>query len=44
VLATGPVSFSAIQLIGVANDRVRDRVRGYTATKVAVYPPWFQLG
>lgn len=41
-LAKGPVPFDAIQLVGVANDRVRDRVRGFTATKVAVYPPWFQ--
>jgi len=42
VLAPGTVPFDAIQLIGVANDRVRDRVRDFTATKVAVYPPWFQ--
>lgn len=39
--------FDLVQLIGVANDRVRDQVRelletaGFT-TKVAVYPPWFQ--
>jgi len=36
-----------ITLLGVANDRVRDTVRGILATssyrpKVAVYPPWFQ--
>lgn len=39
--------FDAVQLIGVANDRVRDTVRAKLeaagfATKVAVYPPWFQ--
>jgi len=39
--------FAAVQLIGVANDRVRDRVRELlpaspAAPKVAVYPPWFQ--
>lgn len=42
VLAPESVPFEAIQLIGVANDRVRDRVREFTPTKVAVYPPWFQ--
>jgi hypothetical protein len=42
VLAPGAVDFGVIQLIGVANDRVRDRVREQTSTKVAVYPPWFQ--
>jgi hypothetical protein len=42
VLALQSVPFDAIQLIGVANDRVRDRVRDLTPTKVAVYPPWFQ--
>lgn len=52
VLAPGEVPFAAIQLIGVANDRVRDRVRELvgsrpagtagSAPKVAVYPPWFQ--
>ncbi|MBX3099732.1 MAG: DUF4433 domain-containing protein [Salinibacterium sp.] len=41
VLAFDSVPFDAIQLIGVANDRVRDRVRALTGTKVAVYPPWF---
>jgi hypothetical protein len=41
-LVPGAVPFSAIQLIGVANDRVRDQVRALTATKTAVYPPWFQ--
>ena len=44
VLAPGTVLYEAIQLIGVANDRVRDRVRELSTggTKVAVYPPWFQ--
>ncbi|CAN5311371.1 hypothetical protein BH11ACT4_BH11ACT4_23610 [soil metagenome] len=47
-LAPHAVPFSSVQLIGVANDRVRDRVRdllrgaGGLAPKVAVYPPWFQ--
>ena len=41
VLAWESVPFAAIQLIGVANDPVRDRVRELTSTKVAVYPPWF---
>lgn len=39
--------FEAVQLIGVANDRIRDTVKAKLeaagfATKVAVYPPWFQ--
>lgn len=45
VLAAGSVPFEAIQLIGVANDPARERVRailGSTRTKVVVYPPWFQ--
>ncbi|MEP6481908.1 MAG: DUF4433 domain-containing protein [Rhodoglobus sp.] len=47
-LVHGSVPFAAVQLIGVANDPVRERVREMvaatfgTATKVAVYPPWFQ--
>jgi hypothetical protein len=41
-LVPGSVPVEAIQLIGVANDRVRERVRDLTSTKVAVYPPWFQ--
>lgn len=41
VLAKGRVPWRAIQLIGVANEKVRDRVRAMTNTKVAVYPPWF---
>lgn len=37
--------FEAITLIGVANEKVRDEVRGILRSKgpkVAVYPPWFQ--
>lgn len=41
LLAPQSVAYESIQLIGVANDRVRDRVRELTSTKVAVYPPWF---
>ncbi len=41
-LALGAVPVESIQIIGVANDRVRDRVRELTGIKVAVYPPWFQ--
>lgn len=45
-LVAGSVPFESIQLIGVANEPVRDRVRSLLAsaglsTKVAVYPPWF---
>lgn len=40
-LAKGSVPWEAVQLIGVANEKVRDRVRQLTSTKVAVYPPWF---
>lgn len=46
VLALGSVAFDTIQLLGVANDPVRERVRAVLGsgvrTKVAVYPPWFQ--
>ena len=48
LLAAAPVPFSAITLVGVANEPVRDLVRqlladvGGAAPKVAVYPPWFQ--
>jgi len=53
VLALGTVELSRVQLIGVANDPMRERVRemlvavagGRSDTallKVAVYPPWFQ--
>jgi hypothetical protein len=46
-LVRGEVPLERIQLIAVANDRVRDRVRSALAavgakTRVAVYPPWFQ--
>ena len=44
-LARRSFPFASVQLIGVANDRVRDRVRDLLrgpAPKVAVYPPWFQ--
>ena len=40
-LAKDRVPWEAVQLIGVANERIRDRVRELTSTKVAVYPPWF---
>ena len=53
VLATETVELSRVQLIGVANDPMRERVRGMLVEvaggrsdtaqlKVAVYPPWFQ--
>ena len=47
ILAPGTVAFEAITLIGVPNDRVRDRVKRLIAdaghvTKVSVFPPWFQ--
>ena len=40
------VPLDAVQLVGVASDPVRDRVRGLLqdagrSTKVIVYPPWF---
>lgn len=46
-LVKGDVPLERIQLIAVANDRVRDRVRAALSavgakTRVAVYPPWFQ--
>lgn len=46
VLVKDSVPFEAVQLIGVANEPRRDRVREILAgaglrTKVAVYPPWF---
>jgi hypothetical protein len=45
-LAKESFAFDSVQLIGVANDPMRERVRGMLdaanfATKVAVYPPWF---
>lgn len=47
-LALESFPIDAVQLIGVANDRVRDTVKELLADsgfapKVAVYPPWFQL-
>ena len=48
VLAAAAFHFTRISLIGVANERVRDRVKELLAEtsknhtpKVAVYPPWF---
>lgn len=46
VLVPDAVPFEAIQLIGVANDPAKDRVRALLTghgltTRVAVYPPWF---
>ncbi|MRG60536.1 DUF4433 domain-containing protein [Agromyces sp. CFH 90414] len=45
-LVRDEVPLERIQVIAVANDRVRDRVRAAIAavgvkTRVAVYPPWF---
>jgi hypothetical protein len=48
LLAASPVPFSAITLVGVPNEPVRDLVKqlladvGGSSPKVAVYPPWFQ--
>lgn len=47
LLVADGVPLERIDLIAVANDRVRDRVRQALAavgakTRVAVYPPWFQ--
>lgn len=48
VLAPGEFDFAHVTLIGVANEKVRDRVKnalkasGGHAPKVSVYPPWFQ--
>jgi ssDNA thymidine ADP-ribosyltransferase, DarT len=43
VLVKDSFSFESVQLIGVANEPMRDRVRELVGdTKVAVYPPWFQ--
>lgn len=50
VLAPDSFDFAHITLIGVANEKVRERVRavlgkaGGHAPKVSVYPPWFQAG
>lgn len=45
-LSPNPFPLTSATLIGVANEPVRDEVRGMLsaagiATKVAVYPPWF---
>ncbi len=48
LLAPAEVPFAAIALLGVPNEKVRDRVRallaeaGGAVPKIAVYPPWFQ--
>lgn len=46
-LVPGELPFSAVTLLGVANDKVRAEVRTLLAEhgfaqKVSVYPPWFQ--
>ena len=46
VLVHGSVAFDDFQLVGVASDKARERVRALLhnasfTTKVAVYPPWF---
>ncbi|MEP6478963.1 MAG: DarT ssDNA thymidine ADP-ribosyltransferase family protein [Rhodoglobus sp.] len=46
-LSPGTFPFAEISLIGVANDRARDRVKQLLAgsdysPKISVYPPWFQ--
>ena len=46
LLVTESFPFELITLVGVANDKVRDAVRGILAVgahkpKVVVYPPWF---
>jgi ssDNA thymidine ADP-ribosyltransferase, DarT len=40
-LALAPLPFESVQLIGVSNDRIRDRVKKLTSVKVVVHPPWF---
>ena len=40
-LALAPFPIELVQLVGVSNDRVRDRVRKLTSVKVVVHPPWF---
>lgn len=42
VLTKGSVPFDAVQLIGAANDRMREQVKRLSSIRVAVYPPWFQ--
>lgn len=46
LLVAESFAFDLVTLVGVANDKVRDEVRGILAAsthkpKVAVYPPWF---
>lgn len=46
-LVPGELPFTAVTLVGVANDKVRSEVRALLsehgfAQKVSVYPPWFQ--
>lgn len=48
ILVPAEVDLHAVTLIGVPNDRMRDRVRtlvqaaGGAAPRVAIYPPWFR--
>ncbi|WP_423922110.1 DarT ssDNA thymidine ADP-ribosyltransferase family protein [Frigoribacterium sp. 2-23] len=48
VLVPGAVGLDTVTLIGVPNDKMRDRVKqllvevGGVAPRVAVYPPWFR--
>jgi hypothetical protein len=48
VLVPGAVPFEAVSLVGVPNDKMRDRVKqlladaGGHAPRVSVYPPWFR--
>jgi hypothetical protein len=48
ILGPGSVDLSAVTLIGVPNDRMRDRVKnlvkdaGGAAPRVSIYPPWFR--
>jgi hypothetical protein len=48
ILVPGSVDLSAVTLIGVPNDRMRDRVKtlvknaGGAAPRVSIYPPWFR--
>jgi hypothetical protein len=50
LLVPSPFPFDGVALIGVPHEPMRDRVRdilrevGGRAPKVAVYPPWFQVG
>ncbi|MCU1528279.1 MAG: hypothetical protein JWP75_2042 [Frondihabitans sp.] len=48
ILVPGAVDLTAVTLIGVPNDRMRDRVKslvkdgGGAAPRVSIYPPWFR--